>query len=125
VSEQFSFQGYWYAPGNESEQIPGTLHFASKESIELDLFRPFDNYMIERGEGKYPTAIDTIFGVTDFGGRITLTDCEPAGHRVSKDYEQNDSITMKYQPEFGFVGEHTAGGPEFTTLSVEFTYFDK
>ena len=123
--DEFSFQGYWYTPGNESEQIPGTLHFASKESIELDLFRPFDNYMIERGGGKYPTAIDTIFGVTDFGGRITLTDCEPAGHRVSKDYEQDDSITMKYQPEFGFIGEHTAGGPEFNTLSVEFTYFDK
>lgn len=122
--DEFSFQGHWHTP-DESERIAGTLHFEPKEGIELELYRPFEDYLVESEDRKYPEGIDTIFGVTDFGGRITLTDCEPAGYRTSKDYEQNDSMTLTYRPEFGFIGEHTIGGPEFTSLIAKFTHFDR
>ncbi|MGE5436284.1 MAG: hypothetical protein ACM3O3_03580 [Syntrophothermus sp.] len=75
MNTEFTFQGYWWLPGQEEEKVPGTLRYFPGESTSLEtLGELFHNPTL--GYKK----ITKILGITDNGKLITLVDCRTNGH---------------------------------------------
>lgn len=123
--DSFTLEGNWYTPGNESDSVPGTMHFEPLEGITLDLYHPFPDYPIDPYSRETPEPIETVFGRTKFEGRVTLRDCQSAGWRRNLTKEDEDVVTPSYQAEYGFLGEHAKEGPQFTFVSVSLSFFKR
>src|SRR5215212_2568359 len=119
--DDFEYRGQWYLPENSERKVSGTVRFDSTRGITLELTRA-----LRESPG---TSLDEVYKPKlilgepyDGPRRMTLFQTVQTG-RASSSEEDPTSIYANYL----FLGNHFHSIPEirFSSLSVNFTYFEE
>lgn len=122
--DEFEFDGYWFVPEDTRNRVPGRLTFDPVQGLTLELYSPFEDYLTMEDERVKLDDIGTIFGDTNFGGKITLVNCQSQGYRSFPDKNHEDwHYLSSYEPDYAYIGEHADGGPLFTSITAGFSHF--
>lgn len=79
MTEPFEYEGYWWLPGEENSETPGTLTYDPQSGAELTTLGRIQ----EEQSLHSRTLIDIIVGISDSGKKITLFDCRDHGVKMS------------------------------------------
>ena len=118
--EDFEYRGRWFLPENPERKVSGTVRFDSTRGICLELLRSLRESPGTNLDEVYKPKL--ILGVSDNGTPMTLFQTVQTG-RASSSEEDPTFFYANYL----FYGNHFHSKSEirFSSLSVNFTYFEE
>lgn len=123
--QAFELDGYWHPSEASYDKVPGTLEFEPESGLSLKLMGRFKSYSENKSGRERRLDIDTIFGRTSVGGKITLTRCNIGSYTIPREYDHEGRGVTYYHPDLCFAGKHSEGGPVFRSISFKLTSLDE
>jgi len=124
MMEVFEHKGKWWLPGEESNQIDGTLTYSPIDGVILQLSGAFADLSRAIGRQGLSTA-RLILGTTASGTRITLLSCAET-HRSLRGIPGDGYPTSSHRAEVALVGSHFPDheAVTFDAVRVHYSHLD-
>lgn len=114
---EFVFEGIWWLPQKEGDQLTGKLKLSRDEGFTLELLGYFEEY---KDSFRDKT---NILGFTKNGKKITLIDC----YLINREFMHPGIPSLIFSPSKVFVNMHANNNDDLKFIRVDFslTFLDE
>ncbi|OLE53288.1 MAG: hypothetical protein AUG51_13805 [Acidobacteria bacterium 13_1_20CM_3_53_8] len=115
--DDVEYSGLWWLPSNPENKVAGTLIFSNQDGIELRLIGSLEGFEDLNNNNLYQVH-SVIWGLTDGGKSITLSECLAAGLKIGLP----GFVSRDYRIHLCFLSAHlTEEQLRFRRLIVEYS----